>query len=170
MEKANKTNKKVKDATQEKKHVKSTGRRGKPKQSESSTNAWPLWFDVFLPFLLPTMACPLSFNINLQSVLCITAPWVLLLPLLPCCAPRWAQGWQLGEIPCDLELWSAVPAQGRLRFLVNFPLTWRGELASSQIHWIYWKSVLAECIYSPALLAVLLTGAERRFIETADIC
>lgn len=41
---------------------------------------------------------------------------------------------------------------------------------SSQIQWIYWKSVPAECIYSLMLLAVLLTGAERRFIETANIC
>lgn len=76
-----------------------------------------------------------------------------------------------GKIPCDLDLGSAVSAHGRLRILVDFFfLACRGELVSSHIHWIYWKSVPAECVYSPMLLAVLLTGAERRFIETANIC
>lgn len=161
----------VKDATQEKKRVKRIGRRGKPKQFDSSINARLLRFAVFLPLPPPTTVCLLSFNINLQPrVLGVAAPGVLLLLLRPCCAPCWAQGWRLGEIPCDSELWSAVSAHGRLRFLVNFSLTWRGELVSSKIHWIYWKSVPAECIYSPVLLAVLLTSAERRFIEPANIC
>lgn len=122
------------------KHAKRVDRRGNPKQLDSSRNVWMLWFDAFPP--PPTMACLLSWGINLLFQCCV---FVLRescsCPCSPAASPTelrpgsWGSLVWFGVVKCCISTW-------QIKSFSNFSLTWGGELVNSQIYWIYWKSCL----------------------------
>lgn len=129
--------------------------------------AAPIW--CVSSFSPPTAVCLLSFNVSLQSVLHVTAAGALLLPLPPGCAllklraGRWGNCEVIRALQCCISTWEIKIFRKFLSCLK------RG--ISLLPNWLdLWEIFACWCIYSPMLLAVLLTGAERRFIESANIC